>query len=270
MDPVREIIQANASSRNASTTSFVDLNPKFCDPNFRQNEAKYSLFSYVPNHIQKEKNIKLLDSLVEANKIDASVRDLLCRLFHDNGNTFPGVGRIRGCFKTVAAATKRAEYILKNVDSSSSIMICTVGVPFPLVETGFAKDTSIVNLEQHVDQVMKADQAEKKAKYEKDVEDIKKREKQLKSEVLEGSRRPLDVYIEHRVKYAQVQTLVKEMNKKLIDYDGIICKCVETIKKMERENPDLKDIYLNAYMDACKEVGATPSEGMLSLMNTEF
>lgn len=267
MDPVVQILQENANNRAKGTVAFSQTHSGFCDPDYGQTKAKFALFSYIPNHIQYEKNVDLFAKLHELKKIDDDTRELLTNMFGKPGKTFPGVGRIRGCFKTLKDATRRAEYLVNQVDPFTSVMICMVGVPFPLVEGGHSTDTKLAD--DAVDGVVKKDIAKKRLQQEKRINDMKKREQAIIAEQTTEAT-PLDNYIQKRVKFAQITSTLEDMKKKLTDYSGSLDAVIEEIKTIETERPDLKHVYLESYKDACKQVGIVPSEGFLELLTKEF
>nr|QXT57799.1 hypothetical protein RMELV019 [Rhinella marina erythrocytic-like virus] len=265
---IKELIQENINKENKGKPMFMDINSAMCDPVFGKNEPKYALFSFIPNHIQNRKNKEFIEALYERNNITKPIRDSLIRLFCENKSTFPGVGRIRGCFDDVDSATKRAEHIVQTIDPFTSVMICSIGAPFPLVETGFADSTKL--LDQETDKVVQDSIEAKQAAREQAVKNIKQREQKLVEETQNPHKNPLDNYIELRVKYAQIQHTLNEMDKKAVEYKDIVTRAIQDIKHVETKSPELKSQYFGAYLDACKEVGITPPDGFLSLLKEEF
>lgn len=266
MDPIVELLQENANKQSKATVHFPNVHSNLCDPDYGQT-PKFALFSYIPNHIQFEKNKKLFEALYEKTKLDEQTKDLLVKMFCSQGPTFPGIGKIRGCFKTLKEATRRAEYLVKEVDPFTSVMICYVGTPFPLVEGGFAADSYLA--ENSVDDAIKKDAMKKRTKREKDIRELKNREQKVLQS--QNTEMPiLDKYIQQRVKFAQIKTTLADMTHKTQEYAKTLTGVIEEIKHMEKTDPGLVETYLASYSEACKEVGVTPSDGFLKLMSQSF
>jgi len=168
-----------------------------------------------------------------------------------------GFAKIRGNYATTQEASERAEFLIRNVDSYHKIFHAYVGRPFPItIDQKYCAKTEEINIRQKATEVVSEDVKAKRDKEKEDIEDIKRREKQL----LEESKpeyKP-DVYEEYtvlRVKKAQLVWAYVQTQKKMDDMKSSIIKTRSQIEKMDEENPEYAKEYKDRYFKARRDAG---------------
>lgn len=170
-----------------------------------------------------------------------------------------GFAKIRGCFNTTIEANEQAERIIRNTDSYHKIFHTYVGRPFPVtVSSDYSAETNEVDLKKDMSETMSNDIKQKRSKEEQDIKEIKEREEMLLKDVKLEHDDPQyieDNYITLRVKKAQISWTYLETQKKLQEMRDIIIKTRAEIEKLDEENPNLKNTYMDKYMEARKQSG---------------
>ncbi|AOC55151.1 hypothetical protein LCDVSa067L [Lymphocystis disease virus 3] len=212
-------------------------------------DPKYALFSFVKTpeidyvgELTTEK-VKLRSALPDFN-FDRF--DKILTVMKKEKTVF-GVAKIRGAFKTEKAAREKACKLIKESDSLHSIMTCKIGVPFPLVTKGYAKEVESVNLKETLETVLSKSEAGRRKALKEEMQEVEDRAAALK---LEEEPTDIDRYITERVKSACLQENILDNLKKLMI-------CFENIKRLE--NPLIKEEYLTRYNEARRDVGLTDS-----------
>ena len=144
-----------------------------------------------------------------------------------------GMLKVRGTFASEDEAMLRAEYLVRNVDSYHSIYHTYVGRPFPLA----ASAKYITDQEKQM------------------VKEIEEREKELVADVEKKDDDPYDLYTELQVKKAQLSWTYSETLKKMNDMKESIIRARSEIKKMDEENADYREQYMEKYRAARKKSG---------------
>lgn len=166
-----------------------------------------------------------------------------------------GMVKMRGTYNTLEKCDKRAEFLIREVDSVHKIYIAGVGKPFPITNMStFSKDINKVKIQDMLSQELQQEQT----KEQKELEEMKEREK----EILERNKKPQEElqpdieeqYITNRVKKAQLTWTYINTMKKLKDMQANIVSCREKIMEMDDTNPGLKDSYMERYNAALKKV----------------
>ncbi|QHR78490.1 core protein 25 [Lymphocystis disease virus 4] len=212
-------------------------------------DPKYALFSFV-----KTPEIDYIGELMaEKVKLQSALPNFNFERFDKiltvmkKEKTVFGVAKIRGAFKTEKAARERACKLIKESDSLHSIMTCKIGVPFPLVTKGYAKEVESINLKETLESVLSKSEADRRKALRDEMKEVEDRAAALK---LEEEFTDIDRYITERVKSACLQENIIDNLKKLMT-------CFENIKRLE--NPLIKEEYLTRYNEARKDVGLTDS-----------
>lgn len=179
-----------------------------------------------------------------------------------------GYCKLRGNFQTSDDASHHAKDLISKIDSYHPIMHTLVGGFFPLWDdtSKVPVDTEEINvLNKDIDETISNNIKKIKQTDEQQIREIREREKKL----LEESRRdpkdidPLEIYIETRVKYAQLCWGYNEHGKKRDEIKKVASKTLTEIQEFDNSNPSLSKQFLKKYMDARADAGIkeTDSEG---------
>lgn len=166
-----------------------------------------------------------------------------------------GMVKVRGTYNNLEKCDKRAEFLIREVDSLHKIYIAGVGKPFPITNMStFSKDINRIKIQDMLTEELQHEQT----KEQKELEEMKQREK----EILENNKKPQEElkpdieeqYITNRVKKAQLTWTYINTMKKLEDMKANILGAREQIAKFDETNPELKDSYMDRYNAALKQV----------------
>lgn len=164
-----------------------------------------------------------------------------------------GFAKLRGNYTTETEANERAEYLIRNIDSYHQIYHTYVGRPFPLTTTSeYSKEVSTVELQKEMSSSIREDVKSKREKEQKDIEEIRTREKELLADVAKTEENLDDYYTTLRVKKAQLVWTYSETDKKVRQMCALIAKARKEIEDLDRTHPELRNVYYNKYMDARK------------------
>lgn len=167
-----------------------------------------------------------------------------------------GFAKLRGNYASEEEANARAEFIVRNVDSYHPIYHTYVGRPFPLTESSdYSKEISRVDLRKETTESISADVKSKREKDLQEIEEIKRREQELLEDVKKEKEATDDRYTTLRVKKAQLTWTYLETAKKLDQMKGLIAKARFEIDELDKSHPELKDNYMQKYIDARKQAG---------------
>jgi hypothetical protein len=166
-----------------------------------------------------------------------------------------GMVKVRGTYNSLEKCDKRAEFLIRNVDSLHKIYIAGVGKPFPITNVStFSKDINKVKIQDMLSEELSHEQT----KQERELEEMKKREKEILAQnnkpTEEKKVDPEERYITNRVKKAQLTWTYINTMKKLKDMEANIIHAREEISKLDESNPELKESYLDRYNAALKSV----------------
>lgn len=178
-----------------------------------------------------------------------------------------GFMKCRGCFQNVQEANSRAEFLIRYVDSYHEIQTGYVGRPFPVCSNTkkFVQETHEVDIKKKAVEVISEDIKEKRLQEKREIEEIKKREEKM----LEDSKAaqedtfvqdPMETYIVHQVKKANLIFTYKETQGKLEQMRQSLRNAYKEIVAMEKEHPEFKDEYYERYMRARKQAGIHESQ----------
>ena len=166
----------------------------------------------------------------------------------------------RGNFATIEEANEKAESLIQNTDSYHKIYHCYVGRPFPATSSSkYSAETAEVDIKKKITNVISEDVRAKKQEEQKEINEIKEREKNLLAESKRAAagipEDAIETYTVNRVKYAQLTWTYIETNKKMEQMKENIIKTREILKEMDEENPDFINKYRAKYMKAREESG---------------
>lgn len=167
-----------------------------------------------------------------------------------------GFAKLRGNFATEDEANAHAERLIRTVDSYHQIYHTYVGRPFPLTcSSDYSKEVNRVDLQKETSTAISNDVRTKREKEQKEIEEIKNREKELLEDVKKSEENRDDHYTTLRVKKAQLMWTYVDTEKKLEQMAGLIARARHEIEELDKTNPELKNTYYNKYMDARKQAG---------------
>lgn len=179
-----------------------------------------------------------------------------------NENGIYGFAKLRGNYPSLDEADARAEFLIRNVDSYHQIYHAYVGRPFPLTTTSdFSKEIRDIDLKQETTKAISDEVKRKREKEQREIEEVKQREQELLADVKKEQEDVDDAYTALRVKKAQLSWTYAETEKKMKQMVGLIAKARRDIELLDAEHPDLKNKYMQKYMDARQKAG-------LSVTNT--
>ena len=178
-----------------------------------------------------------------------------------NENGIYGFAKLRGNYVSMDEANTRAEFIIRNVDSYHQIYHTYVGRPFPLTKSSkWSAETNEIDIRKQTTESMSNDIKEIKKDDEKKMKEIKENQEKLLEDTQKESEDPYDNYITLNVKKAQLSWTYLQHVEKMKEIKEIILSSRNSILKLDEEYPEFKDIYLEKYMNARKEVGFKDSE----------
>jgi hypothetical protein len=167
-----------------------------------------------------------------------------------------GFAKLRGNFATESEANEQAERIVRTVDSYHQIYHTYVGRPFPLtVSSDYSASVNRVDLQQATTESISNAVREKREKEQREIEEIRNKEKELLDDVKKTEENRDDHYTTLRVKKAQLTWTYIETEKKLQQMCGLIARARHEIEELDEKYPELKDAYFNKYMEARKQAG---------------
>ena len=166
-----------------------------------------------------------------------------------------GMVKVRGSYSSLEKCDKRAEFIIKNIDSVHKIYYAGVGKPFPITNSSdFSKDITKVEVQKKIAE----DLRQKVDKEKAEIADIKRREKELleesNSEKTDTQQDPLERYITLRVKKAQLTWTYISTMKKLDEMKKSILLSRKEIIELDGKDDTLKNKYLDRYDESLKKV----------------
>jgi len=172
-----------------------------------------------------------------------------------------GFAKLRGNFASEAEANEQAERLIRDVDSYHQIYHTYVGRPFPLtVSSDFSKEVARIDLKKETVSAIEHDVKQKREKEQREIEEIKQRERELLEDVKKTEENRDDHYTTLQVKKAQLTWTYAETEKKLQQMCGLIAKARHEIEELDKVYPELKTTYFQKYMDARKQAGFSSSK----------
>ena len=112
-----------------------------------------------------------------------------------------------------------------------------------------------MDIKKSVTESFNQDIKQKRDEEQKQIEEITQKEKNLLEDVKKDRENPDDSYTTLKVKKAQLTWTYAETEKKLKQMAVLIAKTRKTIEEMDSEDPNLKKIYYEKYVEARKNAG---------------
>jgi hypothetical protein len=254
MSSRKESTLTSPSDRNTTSEFRLDQNvAPLTDVQVSHAMKELNVSSYVERFPQVER--RYADPPVELQKVGL-ISFVPAKGATPNEKGVYGFAKLRGNFASEQEANEQAERLIRNVDSYHQIYHTYVGRPFPLTQSSeYSKEVNQVDLQKEMASAMSDDIRKKREKEQKDIEEIKNREKELLEDVKKTEENRDDHYTTLRVKKAQLTWTYAETEKKMKQMAGVIAKTRYEIEELDRTHPELKDLYFNKYMDARRQAG---------------
>jgi hypothetical protein len=233
VDPVRDNLTAEQleSAQELKNTNFMKLEfPRSrkvrVDPEL--NNQRFSLVSFIPS-----KNAT-----------------------PDEDGCF-GVAKVRGAFANIEEADEWANNLIRNYDSYAEIDFVPVGREFPIMADNmvYVRETREVDVRKILDKTTKEYLDKKREQEKQQIDEIKKRQKELQELPQEEDKESIDYYIKLRVKRAtslmrkdEARTVMNQCAQ-VIDATGV------ELNEVEEKHPEYAKTYLEQYETALKETG---------------
>ena len=170
-----------------------------------------------------------------------------------------GFVKCRGTFPNEQSAAERARFLIEKFDSAHQIFTSMTGEPFPVCAKSSvvakAKEEDLVDIRKHAIQNISQDVRKKMEEEQKEVEEMKERERKL----LEESRNnqegkevqaPIDVYITTHVKRANLTWTYFRLQKQLEELRPKIRRSYNELMLMELKDASLYRTYYQRYLEA--------------------
>jgi len=255
------------------------INTSLTAPSDREKTAGYSLKSTADPLTEKElapafKELNVNESLetvyrkIERLYADPKISDQKIGLvsFTPSEGAKPdkdgiyGMVKMRGNYATEEEANERAEHLVRNVDSYHKIFHTYVGRPFPLVENSdYSEEINRVDLRRKTNEITSTHVKKERDYEKKEFEELKERERALIEDVNKKPD-PFENYIECQVKKANLTYFFMETKAKMEKMKKTILECRDVIAESEKDNPEFRDEYKEAYFKKREEVGIPKNE----------
>ena len=254
MSSRKESTLTSPSDRNTTSEFRLDQNvAPLTDVQVSDAMKELNVSSYVERFPQVER--RYADPPVELQKVGL-ISFVPAKGATPNEKGVYGFAKLRGNFASEQEANEQAERLIRNVDSYHQIYHTYVGRPFPLTQSSeYSKEVNQVDLQKEMVSAMSDDIRKKREKEQKDIEEIKNREKELLEDVKKTEENRDDHYTTLCVKKAQLTWTYSETEKKMKQMAGVIAKTRYELEELDRTHPELKDLYFNKYMDARRQAG---------------
>jgi hypothetical protein len=242
------------SDRNSDSKFQLEADvPELTNEQLKQAMKDLNNTSFVENYPQVER--RFADPPLQFQKIGL-ISFVPAKGAKPNEQGVYGFAKLRGNFASDEEASEHAERLVRNVDSYHQIYHTFVGRPFPLTTTSdYSKEVHRVDLQKEASSAISDDIRKKREKEQKDIEEIKNREKELLEDVKKTEENRDDHYTTLRVKKAQLTWTYVETEKKLQQMAGLIAKARYELEQLDKNYPELKDTYYNKYLEARRQAG---------------
>ena len=224
---------------NQVVSPYLKCDRKFADPQI--NGQNYALYSFTPSNGVKP----------------------------DSDGLY-GFIKVRGVFGRIEEAEERSKELIQYF-SANQVFICDVGKPVPL-EHELTNKENIIEID-HPDREEKNIKfaeliGDQTIKEKKEIENILKKEELLKADVAKGpeDKDPIQKYIELIHKRATCAYLYTQHQEKMEETKNIILRTRQQIADMDLQHPNLKDEYMEHYLNTAKECGIDKATDNMAVM----
>lgn len=176
-----------------------------------------------------------------------------------------GVAKVRGVFPNIEEADEWANNLIRNYDSYAEIDFVPVGKEFPIMADNmvYVKETREVDVRKILDKTTKEYLDKKREQEKQQIEEIKKRQKELQELPQEEDKESLDYYIKLRVKRATSLMRKDEARNVMNQCNHVIDATGVELNEVEEKHPEYAKQYLEQYETALKETGIKPQDNPL-------
>jgi hypothetical protein len=176
-----------------------------------------------------------------------------------------GVSKIRGVFSTIEEADEWANNLIRNYDSYAEIDFVPVGKEFPVMADNmvYVRETKEVDVRKILDKTTKEYLDKKREQEKQQIDEIKKRQKELQELPQEEDKNSLDYYIKLRVKRATSLMRKDEARNVMNQCNHVIDGTGVELNEVEENHPEYAKQYLEQYETALKETGIKPQDNPL-------
>jgi hypothetical protein len=172
-----------------------------------------------------------------------------------------GVLKFRGAFSNSNEAETYAETLLRDHDTYATIDLVHIGKEFPLLvdNTMYTAATREIDIRKKVDEVVKADLKQKKAKEQKEIDEVTARQQKLLDKTHEAEKEQIyddiDYYTTLRVKKAQALSLIDEAKKRMEEGEAVVESTNKEIDELDILHPEYKNDFVAKYENALLSTG---------------
>jgi len=168
-----------------------------------------------------------------------------------------GVAKIRGIFSNVEEADEWANNLIRNYDSYAEIDFVPVGREFPVMADNmvYVRETKEVDVRKILDKTTKEYLDKKREQEKQQIDEIKKRQKELQELPQEEDKDSIDYYIKLRVKRATALMRKDEARNVMTQCNHVIDASGVELNEVEETHPEYAKEYLEQYETALKETG---------------
>lgn len=176
-----------------------------------------------------------------------------------------GVSKIRGVFSTIEEADEWANNLIRNYDSYAEIDFVPVGKEFPIMADNmvYVSETREVDVRKILDKTTKEYLDKKREQEKQQIDEIKKRQKELQELPQEEDKDSIDYYIKLRVKRATSLMRKDEARNVMNQCNHVIDSTGVELNEVEENHPEYAKQYLEQYETALKETGIKPQDNPL-------
>lgn len=169
-----------------------------------------------------------------------------------------GVMKCRGTFDTRQSVDERAKELIRFVDSYHNIYTSYVGKPFPLGHglKRFTREGEEVTLKNMMENTIRDKVRKDTLEEQAEIQSLKDREKKLKEDV-NIDMEPNEKYAEMSVKLSHLTFTYTENKKKLEEIQQSILRVREDLDRMDEENDEYREGYVERIRQARKDAGIT-------------
>ena len=175
-----------------------------------------------------------------------------------------GYVKLRGNFATMEDCESTIDNIIRYVDSTNHIHVCKVGMPIPLVTSGFAETVTQVDVKADIEKDMSHNVRKKAMEERKEMKEIEEREEALKKDVVAPD--PQEEYNAKRTKLAVLRWTLQEHYKKIEEIKKLRDKCISELIVESAENPDWEANHLERYMEARRKANIPEDQDLPTFM----
>ncbi len=174
-----------------------------------------------------------------------------------------GMIKFRGAHADPGSANESAEKIIQMNDSYNTIFTSYVGKWFPVTQSSkWTQDVHEVDIQKKQKEVVSTSIKEKRNEEKKQINEIKKREEELRSNTSTQmeDKDPIESYLECMVKKANCLFTLERYKKDIERLERVLEESRAILVDFDEKQPELKENYKDVYRKARESVGLPISE----------